>query len=280
MIPDSLDFILRPTNDEQAAAHQLPAAPSPAAGRISEEAVRKGSQAASSGPDDAEVWVDVPDDSTPYRDAYEWPRKTVKVVDNRPRPLPEHNYRTPASPTVPLGEAGPHSSDDLDELLQKVAVIHPRIAKQVAAVPSGCWEWQGYTNSIGRPMINIDRVPRLVYRIVYEIATGVAPGDLHVCHHCDNPICTRPSHLFLGTDLDNNRDMWAKGRAVPPPTHWGEKHPLVHASDSAVRMAREAFAGGESAESIARRMDHAAATVRGWIRGKTRLAAGGPTLGT
>lgn len=50
MIPDSLDFILRPANDEQAeyaAANQLPAAPSPAAGRISEEAVRKGSQAAS-----------------------------------------------------------------------------------------------------------------------------------------------------------------------------------------------------------------------------------------
>lgn len=37
-----------------------------------------------------------------------------------------------------------------------------------------------------------------------------------MCHHCDNPICVRPSHLFIGTQGDNVRDMIAKGRDVRP----------------------------------------------------------------
>ncbi len=55
------------------------------------------------------------------------------------------------------------------------------------------------------------------HRVSYELAFGHIPTGMMICHHCDVPQCIEPTHLFLGTALDNVLDMVKKGRAVYPP---------------------------------------------------------------
>lgn len=78
----------------------------------------------------------------------------------------------------------------------------------------GCWEWSGALTTSGYPQFhNGERQEnghRFSFRIHHEL--DVIPKGLCVCHHCDNPKCVRPDHLFLGTHADNMRDSVKKGR--------------------------------------------------------------------
>lgn len=77
----------------------------------------------------------------------------------------------------------------------------------------GCWEWQGrYANSDHYGSIRIGDRYALVHRYSWEIHFGEIPDGLQVCHKCDNRLCVRPDHLFLGTNQDNCDDKVAKNR--------------------------------------------------------------------
>jgi DNA-binding CsgD family transcriptional regulator len=79
----------------------------------------------------------------------------------------------------------------------------------------GCWIWSGSRNRRGYGTINYDgNRPALTHRVAWELTNGPIPEGMHVLHRCDNPACVRIDHLFLGTDLDNVRDMDRKGRRV------------------------------------------------------------------
>jgi hypothetical protein len=52
-----------------------------------------------------------------------------------------------------------------------------------------------------------------VHRLAAVIWLGFDDdSSLLVCHHCDNPSCFNPAHLFIGTSLDNAIDKIAKNR--------------------------------------------------------------------
>lgn len=79
-----------------------------------------------------------------------------------------------------------------------------------------------------------------------------------VCHACDNPACVRPSHLFLGTVLDNNRDRDAKGRdRFSRGNFWNPEHKARGRSvntckldESGVRAVRKLREEGRTLQSI------------------------------
>lgn len=79
-----------------------------------------------------------------------------------------------------------------------------------------CHEWIGHLNSKGYGRLRVGNKMMLAHRFAWLEAHGNLPDELDVCHKCDNPLCVRVGHLFLGTHEDNMRDMAAKGRAHAP----------------------------------------------------------------
>jgi hypothetical protein len=77
-----------------------------------------------------------------------------------------------------------------------------------------CWIWIGSTDTKGYGQLWKEGTQAQAHRVSWELANGLILGGLFVCHHCDNPPCVNPAHLFLGTNQDNMDDMTAKGRKL------------------------------------------------------------------
>lgn len=78
----------------------------------------------------------------------------------------------------------------------------------------GCWEWTGAQAKDGYGVYHSGRKTLKAHRVAYFLAAGPFDETLMVCHRCDNRICVRPDHLFLGTAKDNTQDAIAKGRVA------------------------------------------------------------------
>jgi hypothetical protein len=97
----------------------------------------------------------------------------------------------------------------------------------------GCWEWDGVRNSNGYGLFTLKRAGLYgvrAHRLVFEHMTGIVLGEEVLCHHCDNPPCVNPDHLFPGSRADNVADMMFKGRR-PVQTTCKHGHDLTAAGD-------------------------------------------------
>lgn len=89
-----------------------------------------------------------------------------------------------------------------------------RFWEKVATGP-GCWEWQNATTGFGYGVFQLGRGEgtKGAHIVAWELENGPITNGMWVLHHCDNPPCVRPSHLYLGTAEDNGADVSARGRA-------------------------------------------------------------------
>lgn len=84
--------------------------------------------------------------------------------------------------------------------------------------PNGCWLWLGTKNAEGYGVTNLMAVSgdRLAHRISYHLNHGPILNGLVICHHCDNPSCVNPSHLYMGTAKNNVDDCVRRKRHFTP----------------------------------------------------------------
>lgn len=107
-----------------------------------------------------------------------------------------------------------------------------------------CWYWQGATN--GR----YGRIGHRTYahRYVYELTYGRIPDGMFVLHHCDTPLCVRPSHLRIGTAKENSRDAVERKRIATGKRHGTYLHPesVARGARHGTKTHPEAISRGES----------------------------------
>lgn len=143
-------------------------------------------------------------------------------------------------------------------------------AKVACGALDACWEWHARRNERGYGMFHVSatRPTEPASRVAYELTYGPIPDGLWVLHHCDNPPCCNPGHLFLGTSLDNIRDAQAKGRdAFTNGTLRGERKGGARLTTADVREMRRLYSlGGISYRLLGERFGVAKSTAQSVVQ--------------
>lgn len=173
--------------------------------------------------------------------------------------------------------------------IYKVTPLRERFWKHVNKTDT-CWLWTGAHLTKGYGVIG--RGPglgnALTHRVSWEIHFGPIPENMLVCHHCDNPACINPAHLFLGTHLTNAADMCTKDRQArgercrpkhspAGDEHWshrkpklvrrGEAHHNARLSEAQVKLIRQKRAQGIVPRILAQEFGVSPRTIRKIVQG-------------
>lgn len=131
----------------------------------------------------------------------------------------------------------------------------------------GCWKWGRVPLQNGYGTISMGRSKTLLaHRASWEINFGEIPKSHYVCHKCDNPICTNPDHLFIGTAKDNTRDCLNKKRKNAPS---GINHHNVKLTEEQVGEIKELIILKYSQRILAKMYNVSPSTIQNIVDNKT-----------
>lgn len=141
---------------------------------------------------------------------------------------------------------------------------------------SSCWPWTKLKNKAGYGIVHVPRSrggnKLLAHRVAFLLGREDIPDNMCVLHTCDNPPCCNPDHLKIGTQADNLRDMFNKGRARSRSLS-GERHGRSKITDKELAEAKLLYsAGGVTQSALAERfgltVQHMHRLLRGECRGE------------
>lgn len=137
-----------------------------------------------------------------------------------------------------------------------------------------CLEWPGYKDKDGYGREYDPRTQRQApaHRLAYERHYGLIvmrlPQSSVVRHRCDNPACIEITHLTIGTQADNMRDMVSRGRLGK---RLGVGNHTVETTDAEVAECRAAYNGRHGQlTSLGRKYGVSRVTIKNWVTGVTR----------
>ena len=116
-----------------------------------------------------------------------------------------------------------------------------------------CWIWTRSGSRNGYGCISINNKTYNAHRVAYELTYGkIENPKLYVCHKCDNKLCVRPTHLFLGTSSDNQLDCESKHRRK----HQGEYAGVHKLKSDDVLSILDRYKNGERVRDIHKDYKH------------------------
>ena len=155
--------------------------------------------------------------------------------------------------------------------MRRVLSLSERFWRHVKKTES-CWLWTGAKRPYGYGQLGRqDGGTQVAHRISWELHHGPIPDGMFVCHHCDNPPCVNPSHLFVGTASDNMQDCARKGR-VGGGCRSGEEHHLAKltwANVRAIRRSAKSDTALAARYGVSRGLIWFVRTNKVWQEGKT-----------
>lgn len=140
--------------------------------------------------------------------------------------------------------------------------IYSRVDKSGA-----CWIWLGGTDKNGYGLFRLQGKTVRVTRAVWKLHNKAPLRESqHVLHHCDNPRCVNPDHLFVGTHAQNMADMADKHRAYKPA---GTLNPTALLNYAKAQEIREESAKGVTQGILATRYGVSRGAIYHILAGRT-----------